>query len=213
MRLRGVQIVKQNVGTIECRPGVRPDEQLAADLDLVGQGHRAGGVDDVQGEGQKQKVGREDEEHIVPGVMIVINTMLYGKLDPGIKKDVTSIAGDKARDAFDLMKTMIESIKQMGAKSKTVPMDLSILHGHSTYVKWNDDGAPEDWQEEWLEGADDEAYWEERESYRLAAIVEAEQTLDALKGKGQRQGGGEALLCSLPYSTPLGVGTPGQEER
>ena len=86
------------------------------------------------------------------------------------------------------MKTTIESLKQMDAKSKTVPMDLSMLHDHGAYVKWNDDGAPEDWQEEWPEGAGDEAYWDDGESYRLAAIVEAEQTLDALKGTGKGKG-------------------------
>ena len=72
--------------------------------------------------------------------MIVINTMLYGKRDPAIKKDVMSIAGDKAREEFGLMKSTFESLKQMDAKSKTVPMDLSLLHDHNTYVKWNDDG-------------------------------------------------------------------------
>ena len=97
------------------------------------------------------------KKDIVPGVMIVTNTMLYGKLDPGIKKDVASIAGDKAREDFGLMKSTIESLKQMDAKSKTGPTDLSVLHDPGTYVKWNDGGAPEDWQAEWLEGADDEA--------------------------------------------------------
>ena len=90
--------------------------------------------------------------------MIVISTMLYGKLDPGIKEDVTSTAGDKARENFDLLKTTIESLKQMDARSKTVPMDLDMPHDHGTYVKWSDDGAPEEWQEELPEGASEEMY-------------------------------------------------------
>ena len=104
--------------------------------------------------------------------MIVINTVLYGKLDPGIKKDVTSTAEDTGCEDFDLMKSTIESLKQMDAKSKTVAMDLSMLHDHGTYVKWNDDGAPEDLQVEWPEGASDEAYWDDARSYRFAAIAE-----------------------------------------
>ena len=113
------------------------------------------------------------KKDIGPGVMIVINTMSDGKLCPGIKKDVTSIAGDKAREDFGFMKTMIESFKQMDAKSKTVPMDLSMLHDHGTYVKWDDDG-PEEWQEESPEGVSAQAYWDEGKSYRLAAIAAAD---------------------------------------
>ena len=131
---------------------------------------------------------KRTKKDIVPGAMIVIITMLYGKLDKGINNDVTSIAGDKAGEDFDLMKSTIESLKQIDAKSKTVPMDLSMPLDHGTYVKWSDDGAPEDWQEEWPEGASDEAYWDDGESYRFAAIVEAEQTLDALKRKGKGKG-------------------------
>ena len=93
---------------------------------------------------RKKAWEKRTKKDIVPGVMIVINTMLYGKLDPGIKKDVTSIAGDKGREDLDLMKSTTESLKQMDAKSKTVPMDLSMLHDHGTCVKWNDDCAPED---------------------------------------------------------------------
>ena len=48
---------------------------------------------------------------IVPGVMIVINTMLYGKLDPGIKQDVTSVGGGKAREDFILTKRAVEGLK------------------------------------------------------------------------------------------------------
>ena len=98
---------------------------------------------------------KRTKKDIVPGVMIFINTMLYGKLGPSIKKDVTSMSGDKARENFDLMKSTIESLKQMDAKSKTAPMDLSMLHDHGIYVKWSEDGAPEVWQEEWPEGAGD----------------------------------------------------------
>ena len=85
---------------------------------------------------------------------------------------------ETARENFDIIKSTIESLKRMDVK----------LHDDGTYVKWSDDGAPEDWQEEWPEGGGDEAHWDDGESYRLAAIAEAEQTLDALKGKGKGKG-------------------------
>ena len=83
--------------------------------------------------------------------MIITSTVADGKLDPGIKTDGTSIVEVKAREGFGLMKTTIESMKQMDAKSKTVPLDLSKLHDHSSFVKWKDAGAPGDWQTEWPE--------------------------------------------------------------